>query len=436
MSITRRDTLAMLASAALLASTSSAQGQSGKRFSWPKGFLWGVATAGHQIEGNNVGSDYWLLEHLAETDFREPSGDACDSWNRWREDIALVASMGLTTYRFSVEWARIEPEPGKFSAAALAQYRLICLACHSAGIMPIVTLHHFVSPRWVAAMGGWEAPELPELFARYAARVARDLGDLTPMMCTMNEPNAQVTSFVLRDGKPSPKEPAMRAAAMRLLGSDRFGAYFMGDAIKVRDGCLRAHRLARAAIKSVAPQVKTGLTLALQDLQPGPGGAPLHARVFDEARRPFYEACAGDDFIGVQPYIRLITGPTGYLPTPPGLPMNRDGRDASPDVLPAVVREVAKHCRAPILVSEHGIDTLDDAQRAQHLAASVEALKGCVTEGVPLLGYIHWSLLDNFEWRSGYEPRFGLVAVDRQTFKRSPKPSAAAYRQLVRRERG
>ena len=298
--------------------------------------------------------------------------------------------------------------------------------------MPIATFHHFVSPRWFAAIGGWTAPEAPELFARYVTRAAMAVGDLIGAACTMNEPNAQVTSYVMRGEVGSPKEAAMIAEANRRTGSDRFGAYFMGDAFKVRDACLAAHVRATEAIKSVVPTLKTGLTLALQDLRAGPGGERRHKRIFEEARRPFYESCAKDDFIGPQPYTRFVTGPDGYLPAPDGVMLNRWGADSSPDVMLAVLHEVQKHCGAPMLISENGIDTQDDAVRVRHLIASVAALKQASDGGMKVLGYLHWSLIDNFEWRSGYAPKFDLYAVDPTTFARTAKPSAAAYRSLVR----
>lgn len=205
----------------------------------------------------------------------------------------------------------------------------------------------------------------------------------------------------------------------------------MGDAFKVRDACLAAHVRATEAIKRAFPNLKTGLTLALQDLHPGPAGGARYKRIFAQARWPFYEACARDDFIGVQPYNRFVTGPEGYLPAPEGVMRNRWGADSSPDVLPAVLREVQLYCGAPMLVSENGIDTEDDL-RVRHLVASLVELKQAVNGGMDVRGYIHWSLLDNFEWRSGYAPKFGLYAVDRTTFKRTAKPSVAAFRGLVR----
>ena len=309
---------------------------------WPAEFLWGVATAAHQIEGNNLGSDYWLLEHLQPTSFIEPSGDCCDSWQRWPEDHALVAGLGLNAYRFSVEWARVEPEEGAFSAAVLAHYRRQCESLRERGISPVVTLHHFSSPRWLAARGGWEYPGTPDLFARYAERVAHALGDTVGAWCTLNEPNAQVNSYIVRGERPADNEAAIVAAACKALGSYRFGSYFMGDSLRVRDVCIRAHALGVQALGAVSPQIPSGMTLALQALECGDGGQALYERLFEQARRPFYEAAARDAFIGVQPYMRFRTGPAGFLPPPDGVELDRWGHDASPNVLEAAVREAAR----------------------------------------------------------------------------------------------
>lgn len=396
------------------------------------GFLWGAATAAHQIEGGNVNSDYWVLEHIPATYFKEPSGDACDSYHRWREDLALVKAGGMNAYRFSIEWARIEPERGEVSRAALDYYKRICAAARELGIELVVTFHHFTSPRWIAAQGGWENPRTAEAYVRYAEIAARALGDTIGWVCTMNEPNAQVTSKVMARDKPWDKEPTILAQAAKAVGSDRWGSYFLGDPYKVRDVCIDAHRRGRVAIKSAAPHVRLGMTLALQQLSPGPGGEALYERVWENARLPFYEAAKGDDFLGVQTYNRGRTGPDGYLPNDGATMINEWGHDVSPEALAAVVDEAHRATGGAILVSENGLHTLDDRQRIEHLRRSVAGLAGRIDSGLPVLGYIHWSLLDNFEWSSGYAPRFGLVAVDRTTFRRTPKPSLAAYRRLVR----
>jgi beta-glucosidase len=156
---------------------------------FPKGFLWGAATAAHQVEGNNINSDVWVLENVQPTMYVERSGDACDHYHRYRDDIRLLASLGFNTYRFSIEWARIEPDRGYFSNAELEHYRRVLAACHENNLTPMVTFYHFTMPRWLAAMGGWENPEVVDLFARYCERSAKHLGDLIAISSTLNEPN-------------------------------------------------------------------------------------------------------------------------------------------------------------------------------------------------------------------------------------------------------
>ena len=400
------------------------------------GFLWGAATAAHQIEGANVNSDYWVLEHIPDTYFKEPSGDTCDSWNRWREDLALVKAGGMNAYRFSIEWSRIEPERGEISRATLAYYHRICATAREMGIEPVVTFHHFTSPRWIAAQGGWENPQTADDYARYAGIAAKALGDTIGFVCTMNEPNAQVTSKVVSKDKPWDKEPTVLAQAAQAVGSDRWGAYFLGNPYRARDTIIEAHRKGRAAIKGAAPHVKLGLTLALQDNRAAPGGEALLQRIYDEARAPFYAAARDDDFIGVQTYNVGSIGADGYLPTATATMRDATGNDATPSALRATIREAHKATGRPVFVTENGINATDDALRVRHLRETVRGLAEEIDGGLPVLGYMHWSLLDNFEWSSGYVPRFGLVTVDRATFRRTPKPSLAAYRALIAEMRG
>ena len=433
--ITRRTAGGIIAGASLQSIVSPSVMAAPAASRWPRDFLWGVATAGHQIEGNNTSSDYWVLEHIEGTNFKEPSGDACDSWNRWREDVAIIKSLGLGCYRFSIEWARIEPERGHISYAALAHYKALCVALRAANVVPIVTFHHFVSPWWIAGQGGWENPQTADDFARYCEVVTRYLGEHIGFACTLNEPNAQVNSYIVRGMKPYQGEETIIARAARAIGSDRFGSYFLGDSLKVRDVCILAHKKGRDAIKSVRPDLKVGMTLALQDLVKGSEDRGLYQQMFDNARAPFYQACTNDDFIGVQPYMRLLTGVGGYMPAPAGVIKNHANLDVSPDVIAAVVREVHANCRALIMITEHGIDTENDALRERHLTESLTHLNATMATGINVLGYIHWSLMDNFEWSSGYRPKFGLYSVDRQTFQRTAKPSAARFKALVARAR-
>ena len=152
-------------------------------------FLIGASTAAHQVEGNNKHSDFWVMENLKHSDFKEPSGMAVDHYNRYEEDITLLAEAGCNAYRFSIEWARVEPKEGKFCQKAIEHYRKVLLFCHEKGIMPVVTLHHFSSPAWLISKGGWCKEYVVSAFARYAKKVIQELGDLMPYVCTINEAN-------------------------------------------------------------------------------------------------------------------------------------------------------------------------------------------------------------------------------------------------------
>jgi len=397
------------------------------------GFLWGAATAAHQVEGNNVASDIWLLEQVRPTLFAEPSGDACDSLHRWREDIAIVRALGLNCYRFSVEWARIEPAEGQISQAYLDHYARMIAHCRDSGIRPVVTLHHFTSPRWFSARGGWEQPDAPDRFAAFVDRVARRMGDGIDHAVTFNEPNLGK----LGEWSATPMSEAVRrrmramlAAAAKASGSDRFSLLNAGDPDAMIAPVIAAHRLARAALKAVRGDLPVGMSLAIPDDQPAGAGSRI-----EEKRRavyePFFAAAREDDFIGVQTYSRSRIGPDGALPPPDGAERTQTGDEYYPQAIGNSIRYAHRATEKPVLVTENGIATADDAQRARFIPAAIASVDAARRDGVPVLGYIHWSLLDNFEWFAGYGPKFGLVAVDRQTFARTVKPSAHVYADIV-----
>ncbi|QXT63732.1 glycoside hydrolase family 1 protein [Tessaracoccus palaemonis] len=397
--------------------------------SFPEGFFWGVASAAHQVEGNNTNSDLWLLEHVPGTIFAEPSGDALDHYHRYAEDIALIASLGFDTYRFSLEWARIEPAPGEYSVAELDHYRRMLEQCHAHGLRPVVTFHHFSSPRWLLAAGGWEDPETPARFARYCAVAMEHLGDLIDMACTLNEPNLP---YLLAELGITGEPPEARAEipvwanAAAELGIDpariapfQFNATPTGFAIKVA-----AHRAATEAIKSVRPDLPVGWTLANTDVQAAPGGEAYAERVRAAVNVRFLEISRDDDFVGIQNYGRHVFGADGLLGAEPGMPVNSQGEEIYPAGLAAAVREAWDVAAVPVVVTENGLATDDDAQRVGFLEGALEGLAEAIRDGVDVRGYIAWTAFDNYEWIFGYAPKFGLIAVDRTTQRRTPKPSA------------
>ena len=392
---------------------------------FPEGFLFGTAQSAHQVEGGNVNSDWWAWEHAGGTPCVEPSGDACDFYHRYGDDIALMADLGLNALRLGIEWARIEPEEGEFSRAAFDHYRRVLVSCREHGLAPIVTFHHFTLPRWLQAKGGFLFDRFPALFEQYCRRAAATLGDLIAYACTINEPEGLGEGgFVLGVNPPGRKEDI--------------------DAMwRVATNLLEAHRRGAAAIRAEA-HVPTGVTLALPDLQYEDGATPgdhpveLNARVSDR----FFELARDDDFVGVQTYTRNRFGPEGprgpHVEWGKGLPQETAettqlGQEVYPQALGNTIRRVWQRTGGtPILVTESGIATAFDERRIDFVDAAMREVIACLAAGIEVRSYLYWSLLDNFEWSLGYGPTFGMVAVDRQTFARHPKPSAHWFGEVAR----
>lgn len=427
------DRRSFIAGTAALAAA-PAVAQPGRSGAFPPGFLWGAATAGHQVEGNNTASDQWVVENVTPPIARVPSGDAVNSLELWETDLDLVKGMGLNAYRFSLEWPRIEPEPGLFSTAMLDHYKAMVDGCRARGLTPVVTFSHFTTPRWFAAQGGWANPRSPALFARYCERAARHLGAGVGRAATLNEPNiAKMLGSVLPPEMLAGFRASLDAAA-RATGSQRFvvaNTVLPEDIAGVTANMLAGHKAGRQAIKSVRPDLPVGFTLSMFDDQ-AVGRNSLRDAKRAELYGEWLEAAKGDDFMGVQNYERALWGSAGKLPAPPGGVRNFRGAEVYPASLAGAVRYAHQATGVPIMVTEHGVGTDDDRVRATFIPAALRELKAAMDEGVPVLGYIHWSLLDNYEWGVGYEGGFGLVAVDRTTFRRTPKPSAAVLGRIAR----
>jgi beta-glucosidase len=376
--------------------------------SFPPGFLWGTATAAHQIEGGNWNNDWWRFEHAASTPCAEPSGDACDSWHRYEEDAHLVAALGFGSYRFSVEWSRIEPEKGEFSRAAIDHYVRQCEALRERGVAPVVTFHHFTSPRWVADEGGWESPQVVDRFGKFCEVTSAALGPYMARACTINEPNiVGWCGWILGVFPPGVRKDSDTRR--------RVNANFVG-----------AHRRAVEAIRAAAPTVPVGLTLAMSDYVAVDGGEERLDRIRLRMEDEFLAATEGDDFVGVQAYSRSRIGPQGQLGPEAGVPVLTMGYEYWPEALEGTLRRAHEVTggRIPLIVTENGIGTDDDEQRMRFVHTSLSGVLRALSDGIDVRGYTYWSLLDNFEWAFGYRPHFGLVAVNRETFVRSPKPSA------------
>jgi beta-glucosidase len=419
---------------------------------FPDDFRFGAATAAHQVEGGNDGSDWWDFE-------REPgrikdgsrSGAACEHYSRFREDIGLLRELSLTTYRFSVEWARVEPEPGRIDGAALAHYVEMVDACLAAGVEPCVTLYHFTLPRWFAARGGWLSSDAPGAFGRFARAVAEAFAGRVSLWVTLNEPIVYLYHGLLAGIWP----PGARSPrAMILAGRNLIRAHF--------EARREIHRVSDRAPAARGPSI-TGLASNLRVFDPARegnlldrGAAAVQEAIYNWAFLdsvhlgrlipPFglREAVSsgpwpGQDFLGVNYYTRGrvrfdITSPTelfGAQETSPGAPVSDLGWEIYPEGIRRVVRKAYERYGLPVYITENGIADAADRMRAGFLVRHLDQILRMIEEGTPIKGYYHWSIIDNFEWAEGFTPRFGLYAVDYATQERSLRPSGALYGRIA-----
>lgn len=409
--------------------------------SFPDGFLWGSAGSAHQTEGDNSNSDWWGHELTPGTNAAEPSGRACDSYHRFEEDWRLVAGSGQNAVRFSIEWARIEPSPGEFSNAQLDHYREVIGSAQDLGLTTFVTLHHFTNPIWFASQGGWEIDESVETFGRYVAKTCEALGDLLQVVNTINEPQALASAAYMIGYFPPRKADIP-------LGH------------RVTANMIKAHGAAVEAVRA-STSAKVGIPLSIMDWVAADESAEakqfrdmvhhtlvgvyleaLHSGKITGLMVPEEEVpeIAGtDDFIGVQYYSKFVVDPTLLTNATDADAATIMRRGAKPDDrvtqmgwvwhpegMGKVLDEVAG-VGLPIYVTENGIGTEDDEERIEYVTLHLEQVHDANGRGADVRGYFYWSYLDNFEWNEGYRPKFGLVAVDRNTFERIPKPSLGWY---------
>jgi beta-glucosidase len=424
------DRRSLLTAGLALSAAASATSASAQKPVKP-GFLWGTAGAAYQVEGGNYASDIWALEHLKVPIFAEPSGDADDVYNRVHEDIAFVASLGFNSHRFSIEWSRIEPEQGQISLAGIAYYRRVLESCHAHGLTPVVTYIHNSVPRWYAAGGGFSTRDGIAPFVRYCELVTRHLGDLIGVAATMNEPNiGALLSWSPAVTRLAPMIAMAHKATQQQTGYPNWSSPMLDLLNPQQPITVEAHSRAYDAIKAISgDRFPVGVTLAINDDKPGQPTSGVEAKRA-QVLTPWL--AAPGDIVCVQNYTETYVGPTADMPPPPGVEVTQMGYAFAPQALEAVIRTVSHLTKRPIYVTENGIATEDDTRRVAFIKTAIEGVQRCLADGLDVRGYLHWSLLDNWEWTSGYRPKFGLVSVDRTTFARTPKPSAAYLGAIAR----
>ena len=420
---------------------------------FPETFLFGTATSATQVEGHCTTTDWHTFARAGRVKNGDTIDVACDSWNRWEEDVALQRALGMNAARLSLEWGRIEPRPGAFDAAAIDHYRRILGAHVDAGIRPMVTLHHFTLPQWMADRGGLLSPELPERMKRYAVHVVRALGDLCRQWVTVNEPNVLAAhGYLVGLWPPEKSDPRSAVVAHhRLLeahvamyhalhDTDPRGDLALGVAHHLRvvaphAASKPADRIAakiygRVFNDSFAHAVCTGDLLGPFD--------PLFGRF--GAFRPA-EARGTQDFLGVNYYSRDLVAfdprhrAELFIRRHVGAnaETNDLGWEIYPEGLLTVIEEWSGRSGGiPVYVTENGIADARDALRPGFIVRHLARVARAIAHGIDVRGYYHWSLLDNFEWAEGYAPRFGLVEVDFETLARRPRKSAEVYARIAR----
>lgn len=392
------------------------------------GFLFGSSTAAHQVEGGNVGNDWWAWEHRGDGPARESSGDAIDHYHRYADDFALLAALGQNAHRLSLEWSRIEPAPGEWSQAALDHYKRVLTTLGENGLTGLVTLVHFTVPRWFAERGSWLAPDAVDRFAAYVQKVADELGDLIPYACTINEPQ-------------------IVALYGYLVGAFPPGHQDLEECRRVNGVLADAHRAAVQALRAGRGAPDSGICLQLPAVEPARPGDEACEAAYREARALLYDpyvdalrehpATAGE-FLGVQYYTRTRIDPAlpeGFAPPPAGTRRTQMGWEWYPNGLRAALHE-ASTAGLPLIVTENGIATSDDTERIEYLDLHLRAVLQAIDEGCDVRGYIYWSSFDNFEWNEGFRPTFGLVGIDYSNgLRRVVRPSAVAFGAVARARR-
>ncbi len=425
-----------------------------EKIAFPKGFLWGAATSSHQVEGGNFNNDWWAFEQKpGKIIDGSISGDACDHYNRYGEDFKLLKSLGHNAHRLSIEWSRVEPAKGYFSDAELFHYGQVIKELKKLKITPIVTLHHFSTPLWMAAEGGWANPECIKRFVDFTRVVASAFKKDVTFWMTINEP--MVYAFLAY-----------------MTGEDAPGVKNPIKGFRVANHMFKAHVEAYHAIKKIDPRAKVGFAKHMRIFDPFREGNKMDMKVAGNQHRAFNmdfmdalftgrtsgnikvdpkekgKVKGSCDFIGLNYYARdhvkfsLLSVASLFGKTMPPAPGQKtshfDEGEYYPHGIYRLLSIISKY-GVPLYVSENGVATKfkesekDDAYRREYMAAHIAEVGKAIADGLDVRGYLFWSSLDNFEWANGYSMRFGMIHVDFKTQKRTIKRSGKMFAEIAKK---
>ena len=411
-------------------------------YTFPSGFLWGAATASHQVEGNNTNNNWYFWENQPGRILQgHKSGAACDWWaGRWRDDFDRASETSQNAHRLSIEWSRIQPAPDRWNEDALDVYREMLRGLYHRGMTPLVTLHHFSDPLWLYEKGGWENPDTPALFEAYVRKVVDALREFTTYWITLNEPNIYIYNGYLGHGEFPP------------------GKNDQGAAFRVMVNMLRGHALAYRAIKAIQKESRVGVSMHYRGFVPAHPGIPgeqqvaealsrnLNASFLDTildgrlsfllSRSRLPEAIGTQDFVGLNYYttdhVSLnLLNPTELFSKrtpPPGAPLSDGGFIAhAPEGIERMLSWARRRYNLPIIITENGVNDADDRLRPRYLVEHLHQVWRAIQWNWQVKGYFHWSLVDNFEWERGWTQRFGLWGLNVETQARIRRPSVNLY---------
>ena len=422
---------------------------------FPKGFIWGTATSGHQIEGWNESSDWWAWERERHARDRPRSGRSVEYWDRYEDDHALMSKLGYPAFRLGVEWARIEPSPGKIDKHALQHYRKILGSLRSRDIKICLTLNHWVLPHWVVKQQDWLNPKTVDDIVRFTSLVVDTLGEFPDLWVTLNEPMMPAVAGNLLTHFP-PQRGSF--AAFRRVAAAQLEAHArMYQLIHEHRPSAPGGGPTRVGVAKAYPWIEPWGSKGLDGLYERAAVKIARLLAYDAWDRSVqtgrrHLVFGGDivdglrnsyDFCGINYYTRFslkrASGKGTHCgidekQTPPGIRSTEMGWQVYPPGLTHTIQHVWERFRKPIIITENGIADRFDAMRPNYMLNHLARIHSAIAKGIPVEGYFHWSFMDNFEWREGFSKKFGLVAVDSidPDLVRRPRRSAELYSEIVR----